>query len=322
MPEKSLSIRIGTLHKSELAEAKRIVCLAFGVFLGMPNPLEFMGDCDFITPRWRARNTKVLAARDGKKLVGVNVATRWGSFAFFGPLTVLPDYWNRGVAQQLLSATMKVFERWGVSRTGLYTFSHSAKHVALYQKFGYWPGNLTALMRLVPQSNIAPITKNAKPAVLLTTIGRDDWEKAILACAELAGGLLRGLDLTGEIWAVLKQRIGEVILVNGRGALDGFAICMHGPGSEGGANSVYLKFAAARGGASAGDRFTRLLDAAETFAFERGANLEAGVSLACVDAFRRMHSRGYRAFTQGVAMHRPDGEGFHRRGAYVISDWR
>ncbi len=74
---KTQSIQVGPLRENELEEAGRIVCLAFGTFLGVPNPLEFMGDRDFVSPRWRARNTTVLAAREGGKLIGLNVATRW-----------------------------------------------------------------------------------------------------------------------------------------------------------------------------------------------------------------------------------------------------
>src|SRR4051794_26517571 len=106
-------IKIGLLKESELAEAERIVRLAFGTFLGVPNPLEFMGDRTFIAPRWRSSNAKVLAARENDRLIGSNVITRWGSFGFFGPLTILPEYWNRGVAQRLLGATIKVVDRWG-----------------------------------------------------------------------------------------------------------------------------------------------------------------------------------------------------------------
>ena len=102
----SKPIKVGHLKKSELEEAGRIVRLAFGTFLGLPNPLDFMGDRDLMTPRWHSTNVKVLAARDGGRLIGSNVVTRWGSFGFFGPLTVLPEYWDRGVAQQLLEATM------------------------------------------------------------------------------------------------------------------------------------------------------------------------------------------------------------------------
>lgn len=109
---KSRAIKIGPLKQSELEEADRIVRLAFGTFLGVPNPLDFMGDRTFMTSRWRSPHVKVIAAREGGRLIGSNVVTRWGSFGFFGPLTVLPDYWNRGVAKQLLASTMTIFDRW------------------------------------------------------------------------------------------------------------------------------------------------------------------------------------------------------------------
>ena len=99
-----------------------------------------MEDCNLIAPRWRTTHVKVIAAREGGRLIRSNVATRWGSFGFFGPLTVLPEYWDRGVAKRLLEATMMaIFDRWCVRHTGLFTFPQSSNDVGLYQKFGYWP---------------------------------------------------------------------------------------------------------------------------------------------------------------------------------------
>ena len=143
-------------------------------------------------------------------------------------------------------------------------------------------------------------------------------EQAIAACAKLANSLERGLNLSDEIRAVVAQRTGEVLLLGGRSTLEAFAVCMHGPGSEGGEKICYVKF----GAASSGERFDRLLDAIDALALARGAEVEAGVSTACADAFRRMCSRGYRPATLGVAMQRPHGEGFNRSGAHVLGDWR
>jgi GNAT superfamily N-acetyltransferase len=311
------TIKVGPLKESELEEAGRIVRLAFGTFLGLPDPLDFMGDRDLMTPRWRSPHVKVIAARDGDRLIGSNVATRWGSFAFFGPLTVLPEYWDRGVAQRLLEGTMAIFDRWGVRHSGLYTFAQSAKHVGLYQKFGYWPRYLTAVMTRTPEAD----PKRTAP-VLLSAMKRNQRELAIQACATLTHRIDKGLDLTGEIRALLTQRTGDVVLTYTRGALDAFAVCLNGPGSEGGAKGCYVKFGAARGGAGAGERFDRLLDACEAFAFSRGASIEAGVNLAREDAYRRMRARGYRVVTQGVAMHRPHAEGFNRTDVWAIDDWR
>jgi len=309
-------IKIGLLKKSELEEAGRIVRLAFGTFLGMPNPLDFMGDRDLMTPRWRSAHVKVIAARDGGRLIGSNVATRWGSFGFFGPLTVLPEYWDRGVAQKLLGATVKVFDDWGLRHTGLFTFPNSAKHVGLYQKFGYWPRYLTALMTRAPQ----PVP-GAGPT-LLSALSKSQREQTIHACARLTHKIDKGLDLSGEIRAVLAQRTGDVVSTHTRGVLDAFAVCLNGPGSEGGAKTCYVKFGAARGGSGAGARFDKLLEACDAFAASRGSTIEAGVNLAREDAYRRMLAHGYRVTTQGVAMQRPHADGFNRSDAYVIDDWR
>ncbi len=310
----SKSIKIAALNPGELEEADRIVSLAFSSFLGIPNPLDFMGDRTFMKSRFRSSHVKVIAARQDGRLIGSNVVTRWGSFGFFGPLTVLPEYWDQGVAQSLLEATMKIFEGWGVRRTGLFTFAHSAKHVGLYQKFGYWPQYLTAVMTLAPKSGTAP--------ALLSSLAKGPREDAVGACAKLTNKIDKGLDLTGEIRAVLAQHTGEVVLTYNRRTLDAFAICLNGPGSEGGEKTCYLKFGAARSGVAAGQRFDKLLDACEAFASSRKASVEAGVNLAREDAYRRMRSRGYRTAIQGVAMQRPHAAGFNRPDVYVIDDWR
>jgi hypothetical protein len=216
----------------------------------------------------------------------------------------------------LLEATMTVFDKWGVRHTGLFTFAQSAKHVGLYQKFGYWPRYLTALMTRTPEA------KGAEAPRLLSALTRSQRELAIQACGKLTHKIDKGLDLAGEIRAVLAQRAGDVVLTYTRGALDAFAVCLNGPGSEGGEKICYVKFGAARGSVGAGERFDRLLEACDAFAFSRGATIEAGVNLAREDAYRRMRSHGYRATVQGVAMQRPHAEGFNRADAYVIDDWR
>jgi GNAT superfamily N-acetyltransferase len=78
----------------------------------VPDAAVCFGDRSFLASRWSGPHVKVIAARENGRLIGSNVVTRWGSCGFFGPLTVLPEYWNRGVAQMLLEATMKVFDRW------------------------------------------------------------------------------------------------------------------------------------------------------------------------------------------------------------------
>ncbi|HLJ76322.1 MAG TPA: GNAT family N-acetyltransferase, partial [Acidobacteriaceae bacterium] len=202
-----LPVRIGPLQRNEVEEADRIMRLAFGTFLGMPDPMAFLGGRSFIAPRFASPNVRGHAARIDGRLIGTNFATRWGSFGFFGPLTILPEYWDKGVATQLLHATEKTFDRWGVRRAGLFTFPHSTKHVGLYQKFGYWPTYLTALMARTPNSAAG------RAGTLLSALPRQQREAAIAACARITRRIDRGLDLSDEIRAALKQRVGEVVLI-------------------------------------------------------------------------------------------------------------
>lgn len=316
------SVQIGLLKKTEVEEAHRIMKMAFGTFLGLPEPLQFMGDRNFLAPRSRAAHVRILAAREKGKLIGTNAVTRWGSFGFFGPLTVLPEYWDRGVAQRLMEVTMSTFDEWGVRHTGLFTFAHSAKHVGLYQKFGYWPRYLTAIMTRAPKVQAEGGGDEKSAYVLLSALKKAKREEAVRACRRLTHKIDKGLDLEAEIREVLARHSGEVVLTQTRGALDGFAVCMIGAGTEGGEKTCYIKFGAARGGAGAGKRFDRLVAACEAFADSRGAAVEAGVNLAREDAYRRMRASGYRVAVQGVAMQRPHAKGFNRSGAYVIDDWR
>jgi hypothetical protein len=69
---------------------------------------------------------------------------------------------------------------------------------------------------------------------LLSAFTKSQREQPIQAGGKLTRKIDKGLDLAGEIRAVLAQRTGDVVLTYTRGVLDAFAVCLNGPGSEGG----------------------------------------------------------------------------------------
>src|SRR5262245_16366626 len=89
-------VTVRPLREDDLSTADHVMRLAFGTFLGLPDPESFMGDADYISTRWRADPSAAFAAEVEGALVGSNFATNWGSVGFFGPLTVHPDNWDRG----------------------------------------------------------------------------------------------------------------------------------------------------------------------------------------------------------------------------------
>ena len=311
------SLLIRPLRENDLPEADRIFRLAFGTFIGLPDPTMFAAGCDFIRNRWRAKPEWTLGAELDGQLVGSNLATRWGSFGFFGPLTVRPDLWERGIAKQLLAATTDLFDQWNLKYAGLFTFPHSAKHIGLYQKFGFWPRFLTALMSKAPHAR-----SKLPNEFCFSKLSVNERQAALRECRALADELCSGLDLTGEIRATHELSLGETVLIWTGSQLAGFAICHCGAGTEAGPDTAYVKFAIARG-ANEKENFLRLLDACEALAQSRGlTRVRTGVNMESSLAYREMLARGFRAEIQGVAMHRNNEPGFCRADIFVLADWR
>lgn len=311
---------IRLLREEDLAAADRIMRLAFGTFIGLPDPLQFMGDADYVRTRWRADASAALAAEMSGELVGTNLVTRWGSVGFFGPLTIRPDLWGRGIAQELLRSTMELFDRWRVSHAGLYTFANSAKHVSLYQKFGFWPRFLTALMDLPVGADAALASSEWTGFSTFSSSGK---QSCLDACHELTSSIYDGLDVEREIRAADEQQLGETILTWNGATLAGLAVCHAGAGSEAGSGKCYVKFGAVRSGAGAVGEFRRLLGACSEFARSRGAKtLSGGMNLSRLEAYREMLQAGFRTTMQGVVMERNAEPGYNRPGVYLIDDWR
>ena len=314
------SLRVRPLAEKDLPEAERIFRTAFGTFLGAPDPATFWSDRDLVRGRFRATHTAGFAAELGGELVGTNFATRWGSVGFFGPLTVRPDLWEHKIGQHLVQAATECLDRWGTRHAGLFTFAQSAKHVGLYQKFGFWPRSLTAVM--ARQANAAQWQAEW---VRYSTLTDPQRKTCIDSCRALTNAVYEGLDVGPEIETVQGQGLGDTVVVRDETGSNpvAFAICHYGPRSEAGAGACFVKFAAIRPSSTPARDFDRLLDACSALAAARGLPmLVAGVNMARHEAYRQMLDRGFRTELQGVTMHRPNEPGYSRQGAYVLDDWR
>ncbi len=309
---------VRALDVDDLPEADRIFRIAFGTFLGLAEPTQFAGAADYVRTRFRIAPAGAFAAERDGALAGSVFATCWGSVGFFGPLSVRPELWGQGIAQRLLAPVMRYFEAAAVTHAGLFTFAQSAKHVALYGKFGFHPRFLTAVMA----KNVAA-TPGVPGWAPLGALAADARTRATIECRSITDALYPGLDLGIEMTAALEAGLGDVVLLRDRGATVGFAVCHVGAGTEAGADTCFVKFGAVPCGVDAGPRFARLLAACEAFAVERGVrNLVAGVNLARDAAYAALQERGFRTAIQGVAMHRPNAEGYSRPDVYALDDWR
>jgi len=283
-------IRVRPMRESDLAAADITFRTAFGTFLGMPDPAAFAADRDYVYSRFRANPEGAFSAEMNGEFAGSNFLAHWGTFGFFGPLTVRPDLWSKGVAQALLNATTCQFSQWKARDAALFTFVQSPKHLALYQKFNFWPGFLIGLM-----------SKDVQPSTAHFKLGNPG--------TELTNSIYEGLDLTLEI----NSPVANTVMTD-----DGsFAICHIGEGTEAGAGNCYIKFAAAR------TSLIPLLEAVASFAHSRGMKrIEAGVNFECLTAYKQMLDHGYKVERQALAMHRNGSRGYTKPEALVLGDWR
>lgn len=313
----AVDVSIEQLQEGDLAEADRIFRLAFGTFLGLPDPAQFQQGAEFIRARWSADPSASFAAKIQGKLAGTNFGTNWGRVGFFGPLTVHPKYWDRGIGKRLMEPIMDLFSRWGTTHAGLFTFAQSQKHVGLYQRFGFWPRFLSAIMS-------KPVTKaEGSSAQLFSELPADEREAALKTANEMTGEIFDGLSVQSEIKAIANQNLGDTVLLWTDSKLVALGVCHCGAGTEAGPDTCYIKFGAARPGPIATANFARLLAACETLAFQRGlSKLVAGVNTARIEAYQQMLAIGFRTDFQGVEMHQPNEPGYSRPGSFVIDDWR
>lgn len=306
------------MRADDLEAADRVLRIAFGTIRGLPDPSAAFGDADYVHTRFRAAPECAWVAEVDGAVVGSVFAARWGSFGFFGPLSVDPGLWDRGLGGRLLRPVLEAFATWNVRQAGLFTFADSAKHLGLYQKHGFWPGPLTA----VTAKAVGP-TAPAPYALVANEL--ENRQGVVLdEIRTLTDQVCAGLDLGREILAVDEQRIGDTLLVRRDGTLEALAVCHAGAGSEAGSGTCYVKFAAVRPAGDAPARFERLLDACEAYAAESGlGRLVAGVNTGRLHAYRDLLAHGFRIEQTGVSMWlHPERPHFHTPAHYVLDDLR
>ena len=125
----------------------------------------------------------------------------------------------------------------------------SAKHVGLYQKFGYWPRYLTAIMTRTPEARRAGMRRRCyRPSPKTARASHRGMRETHRQDRQGTRSLWRN---PGRAGAAHWRRRADLYARRSR--------CFRGvpewTGSEGGEKTCYVKFGAARGGAGAGDRF-------------------------------------------------------------------
>ena len=315
--EASQNISIRLLDEGDLLEAGAILRRAFATQFGMP-PDTFWMDRDFVTGRWVTNPSLAFGAWIEDRLVGSSLGTSWGSLGVFGPISTHPDAWNRGIARLLIPPVLERLNELGARHLAFFTIAESTKHIALYQRFGFWPRFLTAIMTRPVDSN-----EIVGESVRYSAIADADQAHWLDACRALTTEVRDGLDLTAEIRTAHTHGHGDSVFLTDSSRVEAVALCEYGPKSPAGAGSCLIRFAAVHPGSDAELPFNRLLTACERLATDQGLKqVVACVNASRPKAYRHLLAMGFRAQRNGVTMHRPNEDAYNQTSAFLLDDLR
>jgi GNAT superfamily N-acetyltransferase len=319
-------LEIKSLNERDIIQIDRVFREAFSLHVGHPVPETFAPGRSCMA-RLLTEPQGAFGAYISGELVAIAFATVWGSIGVFGPLAVKPGHWNAGLGRKLLQQSVTFFKQKAVSDMVLCTFPDSVKHVSLYQKYGFHPGHIIAMMsRLVSSaSNFA--RNSAADLELYSSHGVDRRAEILSECRQITASIYEGLDLSKEIEVVEKLSIGETVLLRKESRLVAFAICHNGAGSETETDVLYIKFAAALlhedTHKNTDENFRTLIAKCTLLAQTRMANMMFfGVNTARHDAYRAVLEEGFKIDSLSLAMQSPNRPLYNHAGVYVIDDWR
>lgn len=317
MEQASQGISIRPLCEGDLPEANAILRCAFATHFGMP-PDTFWMDRDFVTGRWVTDPSLAFGAWIEDRMVGSSLGAKWGRLGVFGPISTHPDTWNRGIARHLIPPVIERLKAMGVQHTAFFTFAESTKHIALYQKFDFWPRFLTAIMTRPVDFHDAPPASTRFSAI--ANADRAYW---LDACRRVTTEVREGLDLTSEVLTARSHGHGDTVFLTDGSRVVAMAICEYGPKSPAGDGSCLIRFAAVRPDLKGEMHFAQLVAACGTLAADEGLKqLVACVNASRPLAYRHLLSMGFRVQRNGVTMHCPNEDAYNQAASYIVDDLR
>ena len=314
--------KIRHMTEEDIEEADKIIRLAFGTFRGFEDPENYRADSRFAYPRYHADPSASFVAELNGKIIGSNFGLHWGSVGIFGPLTIRPDYWDKGVGSRLMESVVRCFEKWGVTHSGAMTFANSPKHVNLYRKFGYNPRFLIPVMS--KNIELQSIASNSKYTWTKYSEYKVNQDKYLEECSKVTNTVYPGLDLQLEIKTVDKMNLGDTVIITDENKeIVGFAVCHCGTNTEAGDDKCYVKFGAVKTNLESQSNFMNLLNACQEFSISKElSTLIAGTSMGRYSTYQSMLNQNFSIDFLGVSLHQPNNDAYNVADRYVMDDWR
>jgi predicted N-acetyltransferase YhbS len=325
-------VQIRRVRKGDLAKVKDVLEQSFGDFLERQlgtRPRQAFNGAQYVHHRWLMEPWGCFVAEeDNAKIVGAALAVTWGTLGLLGPVAVLTHYHNQTIAQQLIRAAQEFFEENKATLHGAVTYPHSAKHLAIFHKFGYKPKSLTAIMsRALDRTGARPMLPRAPKGALTMRrySGLEETKKkaALGRFHRITNAVYRGMDLAKEVEIVDGLALGDTLLLERGGDLVGFAV-YHTPGvSEAPAGALYVKYLAIDPRHRKVEHLEQFVASIEDLAQEQGLpRVILPVHLRYWLAYSTLVRCGYQVDLTMVRMQKGKLEDYEDPADLVLDDWR
>ena len=325
-------VQIRRVRKGDLAKVRDVFEQSFGDFLERQlgtRPRQAFNGAQYVHHRWLMEPWGCFVAEeDNAKIVGAALAVTWGTLGLLGPVAVLTHYHNQTIAQQLMRAVQEFFDENKATLHGAVTYPHSAKHLALFHKFGYRPKSLTAVMsRALDRPGIRPVLpKPAKGPLSVrrfSTLEETKKKAALARFHRLTNAINRGVDLSKEVEIVDGLALGDTLLLERGAELIGFAV-YHTPGvSEAPIGAVYVKYLAIDRRHRKVEHLEQFISAIEDLAQEHGLpRVILPVYLRYWLAYSTLVRCGYQVDFTMVRMQKGKPEDYEDPADLLLDDWR
>lgn len=329
---RSTKVQIRRVRKGDLSKVRDVIEQTFSDFFERQigtRPRQPFGGAQYVHHRWLMEPWGCFVAEeDGAKIVGAALGVTWGAVGVMGPVAVLTNYQNQKIGQQLIQAVDDFFVENKVALHGCVTYPTSAKHLALYHKFGYRPKGLMVVMSRALDRRNGPTAAPHLPKGPLTTRRFSTLEetkkKAALArFHRLTNATCRGLDVAKEVEIVDGLALGDTLLLERGRELVGFAI-YHTPGvSEAPAGALYTKYLVIDPQQKRVEHLEQLIGSLEELGQELGLQrVILPVYTRYWTAYTSLLRGGYQVDSTMVRMQRGKQEDYEDPTHLVLDDWR
>ena len=143
-----------------------------------------------------------------------------------GPLAVTPPFQGHGIGKTVVTSGTEWLDSHGAKVIGLETMPRTMDNIGFYSTLGYIPGHLTITITLD-----AEYAENR--IVQLGRLSESERTDLVSRCAALARDISPCYDFTREINLTHALGLGDTLVLERGGTVDGFALCHTAPLVEG-----------------------------------------------------------------------------------------